>query len=409
MGARFAGHNVVWIIGGDQLYDTDVKRAYWDAFARQLRTSSGGSHLMTAHPGGYSGSFHAWPIAPEWLDFHMYQASHIADIRYILDDQGQRTEDQYGSLHADGGYHWAGALQGYHLSSTAPILNTEGNYEDMISRFWEWIGREGGMRIRDIDVRHSAYWGLLSGSLVGYGYGADGVWPWSNTLDPEGFRTRHTVMEAIDLPGAFQMGHVRSFAEAHEWFTWKPRPDLVHEIDTDHFVPASTWGDAMIVYAPEGSRRFRVQMPDSSTTSFDLMWTHPVTGAVVPDTVVGDGGAVVLSPPDEADWLLVVRPLNELPTQPTPAPSLLEIRPAGANPTRSAPAVVLTGAVHGAVRVRLLDLLGREVFVSTVTMAGAPVSLSFPTVPAGTYVCHATYTDAGGDKRSASHTLTVVR
>ncbi|HEX8385960.1 MAG TPA: DUF5060 domain-containing protein, partial [Rubricoccaceae bacterium] len=134
IGARYAGSNVVWIVGGDQYYNTEERRAYWDAFARRLRAASGSRHLMTVHPGGYSGSYAFWPVAPDWLDFHMYQGSHYDSPWYVTGDDGVRVEDAYGALRANGGFSWEGALQGYHQADPRPVLNAEANYEDLFGR-----------------------------------------------------------------------------------------------------------------------------------------------------------------------------------------------------------------------------------------------------------------------------------
>ena len=52
VGARYGGYKVIWMIGGDNEYDTEEKREFWQAFAQTLETASGGRHLMSIHPSG---------------------------------------------------------------------------------------------------------------------------------------------------------------------------------------------------------------------------------------------------------------------------------------------------------------------------------------------------------------------
>ena len=78
LGERYrAKPNIVWILGGDNVADTEEKKTIWNAVAKGITEAVAGSEdysktLMTYHsPGGTSSSnwFHAAP----WLDFNMIQ------------------------------------------------------------------------------------------------------------------------------------------------------------------------------------------------------------------------------------------------------------------------------------------------------------------------------------------------
>ena len=409
VGARYAGHNVIWMIGGDRHYDTEVKRAYWDAFARELRRASGGTHLMTAYPGGYSGSFSFWPSPPEWMDFHMFVASHFAEMRYIIDIDGSRQEDAFGSLNADGGYHWRGALEGFAQEEHLPVLSIESNFEDLPGRFWEFVEEPGGVRITDEEVRQSAYWGLLSGSTVGYNYGANGIWSWTNRLEPGtngGFQFRYTAIEALDLPGSSQMTALRSFAEAREWYTWIPCPDRVQEIDTDDFVAASAWGHQLVVFAPGGSRSFRVWLPAPTEGALELEWTHPVTGAVTREEVQQGPDGTVVHPPTDGDWLLVARPITGTPTLPTDSTGVRFER-VGANPSSSV-RLSARSTIPTQASFIVTDMLGRRVRSQTLTLTSEAIQLNVSGVAAGVYVCRLVWTGVSGRSHVARKTITIV-
>ncbi len=410
VGARYAGHNVVWVIGGDRDYRTDEQKAYWDAFARELRRASGGSHLTTVHPAGYAASFNSWPSPPNWLDFHMYQSSHYADVQYDKGPDGEHLEDSFGALRGDGGYHWSGALQGYAQEEHIPVLNAEANYEDIVGRFWEFYETPGGIRVTDLDVRHAAYWGLLSGSTVGYSYGANGVWSWTREIPlgtQGGLQIRHTVTESMDFPGSAQMQHVRSFAESHEWYRWVPRPDLVEEVDTDHFVAASLWDSTAVVYCPAGTREFALHLPDAAAGELGLTWTHPVTGESAWATVAYTGQQALIRPPSQQDWLLVARPHLNTDTADSESETV-EMTVSGANP---APVVRLSIvsplALEG--QFTVTDMLGRTVQSRAVTLSANRADLEVGDTAPGVYVCQFTWTDAAGQQRVLRQRVTIVR
>lgn len=393
VGARYAGHNVIWIVGGDRDYFTEEKRAYWDAFARDLRDASGGRHIMSVHSGGYSGSFNSWPIPPDWMDLHMYQAGHYADIRYDSDGQNNPVDDSYGSLLSDGGYHWRGGLIGYSMEQHIPVLNEEANYENLLGRFWDFFGTTGGLMIEDVHVRNAAYWGLHSGSTVGYSYGANGVWQWTTVLEPGGgnFRAHHVAMESLDFPAAFQMTSMRAYAEANSWYEWVPAPERVREIDTEHFVAAATWGEALMVYAPQGSRSFTVQIPDTTAEMLALRWISPTTHAQIADTTSAINGRVALSAPDEADWLLMVRRVTGNPTVPEgPLAPEVRLRTEGPNPARSVRALLLSGPEGEMGHLDVVDVLGRQVYSETVVLRTVATRTVLPTLAPGVYLCRVT-------------------
>ena len=409
VGARYAGSNVVWIVAGDQRYDTEEKRAFWDAFARRLDEASGGKHLMTVHPGGYTGSFDGWPSAPEWLDFHMYQGSHIADIRYNeVGPDGRRLEDPYGGLLADGSFHWGGGLRGYHLDSTTPILSAESNYEGLFSRFWELAGdTTNGQRIRTQDVRHAAYWSLLSGSTVGFTYGANGVWQWANMSEIGNLYPLQTPMEALAFPGAAQMGVMRTFAEQNHWYRWVPCPDRVIEVDTRHFVPAACDGNQMVVYLPTGSRRVLV-FPTARSVS--ITWTNPVTGVRWSEEEQFEMDELALSPPDTLDWLVTLhalyRPENSDPEESNQDPPI-SLTHAGQNPTDGYPQVILLSNAVREIQLHAFDVQGRRVYDQLLTVHSGPNQLVLPLGTSGTYFVRVTYRDSLDMLRTAHLSVTV--
>ena len=72
--------DLVWILGGDRLVDSEEKREIWRSLGEGLRTGDSGTHLVTFHPQGgddaVSTSAHAFPNSDGFLDFNMRQNGH---------------------------------------------------------------------------------------------------------------------------------------------------------------------------------------------------------------------------------------------------------------------------------------------------------------------------------------------
>ncbi|HTK76549.1 MAG TPA: DUF4038 domain-containing protein, partial [Gemmataceae bacterium] len=78
LGRRYKDRPVIWILGGDRAVENDRHKAIIRAMARGLRSGDGGTHLITFHPRGGSGSseyFHD----DDWLDLNMRQNGHQAE------------------------------------------------------------------------------------------------------------------------------------------------------------------------------------------------------------------------------------------------------------------------------------------------------------------------------------------
>jgi len=145
--------------------------------AAGLREGDGGSHLITfkPDPAPYSSSFiHAEP----WLDFNSMQTWKSVELIYPF-----VTKD-------------------YHLTPTKPVLMAEGAYEH---------GSEYGFEVTPLWVRRQAYYSYLAGAHHTYGHN-------------DSWRVLPTWKEALDAPGAVQMGILRKVFEGRkEW--WNLVPD----------------------------------------------------------------------------------------------------------------------------------------------------------------------------------------
>jgi hypothetical protein len=258
LGARYREKPIIWILGGDQSIKNEEERAIMDAMAAGLREGDGGAHLKTFHPRGPGFSSTKLHNAA-WLDFNMYQSSHSA-------------RDHDNGLYAE---------HDYALRPEKPTLDGENRYETLPVAF-HFRGMSGLNRFDDYDVRQSAYWSLLAGAC-GHTYGNNNIWqmykpapgksggrsasaapaqeaatpgrlgdPW---MGGEGGALGANIpwYEAMDHPGAFQMGYVRRLFES---------------IPFTKLVP-----DQRIILSGPGSGGAKIRAARSSDGSFAIIYS----------------------------------------------------------------------------------------------------------------------------------------
>lgn len=204
--------NIVWILGGDNVADTEEKKAIWNAVAKGITEAVAGSEdygrtLMTYHcPGGNSSSnwFHAAP----WLDFNMIQT--WSDYLSIP-----------GRIAAD-----------YKLTPAKPTGLGEGAYEN---------GNQYKFTVNALAIRKQAYWSYLSGGY--HTYGNTDVWNFSS-YKPEASQDWKLALQS---PGAIHLGVLKRILVALEW--WKFVPDSSILVGAGkNMAMRSAQGDALLVY-----------------------------------------------------------------------------------------------------------------------------------------------------------------
>ncbi|WP_395750450.1 DUF4038 domain-containing protein [Prosthecobacter sp.] len=232
---RYKDKPIIWILGGDRSVDNDAQRAIIRAMAAGLIKGDGGRHLITFHPKGGANSSDYWPDEP-WLDFHMFQSGHA-----------QRAKANY-DMNA----------KNLALPALKPTLDGEPCYEDHPVRGLmkdkkptEWFD--------DYDVRRAAWWSVLS-SACGHVYGTHSIWQFHDlTMRKAQTDARTPWQQALDLPGAAQMGVMKNFIEDLDWTKLRRN---------DSFLLNSPSGTnpPMCAVATDGSFAV-VYVPDAQTTS----------------------------------------------------------------------------------------------------------------------------------------------
>ncbi len=226
VGNRYKGFkNIIWINGGDRSGGGDNFEV-WNALAKGIK-SVDKNHLMTYHPMGYNSSS-TWFHNEAWLDFNMMQTGH-----------SERSYTVYSKL----------MVRDYNLKPVKPTFDGEPRYEDHPHN---WKPKELGY-FDDTDVRQAAYWNLFTGGF-GHTYGCHAIW---QMLTPErqpiGF-ARHTWYDDLDLPGAWDMIHVRKLMESRPFTDRIPFQQIVlnnNQSDTE-FIAATRGKDYVMVYIPTG-------------------------------------------------------------------------------------------------------------------------------------------------------------
>jgi hypothetical protein len=247
--------HLIWLLGGDNTPDTDMKRKVWDEMAKGIAIGVAGSEeygktLMSYHINGNNSSSQWLHTAP-WLDFNMAQLwGHEQGIFPTL-------------------------LRDYQLSPAKPTGLGEGSYED---------GPQYSTKPIDaLKVRQQAYWSYLAGGY--HTYGNTNTWNFS-TYKPEGTQNWKA---ALDSPGARHLSVLARFFASLEW--WQLDPDssvLASGAGSGEKLNAamrSEKGDRILAYLSSPTtvsiRMDRLTAGNSAATS----WIDPTTGA---RTAIGD-------------------------------------------------------------------------------------------------------------------------
>ncbi len=294
VGRRYAKADVVWVLGGDRRPDEPEDFAIIEAMATGVRAAVGRTQLITYHPAGGSSSSRWWH-EHAWLDFNLFQSGHSAadnlNFQVTLADRARVP--------------------------VKPVIDGEPNYEDHPIA---WKPVELGW-FTDFEVRRAAWWSMLSGA-AGHTYGHHAVWQmWQAGREPVG-HVRTPWQEALDYPGAFQMGVMRRVLDNLPWATLEPRHEIVapDERPPEASIlaaaapaPADAGVACVIAYSPYGYA-FTLDLSGFGDRGASARWVDPRTGHAIslasPPREAAARGAVAFDPPQSPargnDWVLVI-------------------------------------------------------------------------------------------------------
>ena len=292
LGRRYRDRAIIWILGGDQNVTTPEERATVDAMAAGLKEGDEGSHLITFHPRGPGQSSRQLQDAP-WLDFHMTQSSHAARDH----DTGLYAEYDLG------------------LTPPRPTLDGEPRYETIPVGFY-LRDHDRQRRFDDADVRQAAWWSVLAGAC-GHTYGDNNIWQmWQPGRAPV-INATVPWHEALDHPGARQMGLMRRFLEAHAFHLLLPDQALVADGPRSGGAKIraarATDGSVALVYSPMG-QTFTVDLGRLGASRTRESWFDPRYGVTYEIHGGTAQGFQSYTPPTSGrgqDWVLLIEAVRD--------------------------------------------------------------------------------------------------
>jgi hypothetical protein len=295
LGDRYRSYpNIIWILGGDRppMTDSVDYRPIWRAMARGITEGSGSKAIFTYHTwGGHSTS--EYIHNEEWLSINTMQSGHgsghdVAVWKMIERDRG--------------------------LMPTKPTLDAEPNYEDHPVNPWpKWDPANG--YFRDYDVRKQTYRSVFSGAC-GVTYGHHAVWQFLSAREDTINHADRYWTDAINRPGAFQVGYLKRLIESHSPLDRVPDQSIITEGQGEKGEYMAAFRDKnnkyAMIYLPVG-RKIAVNTSFLEGDSIRVSWFDPRIGKTENASQVKKEPIMnFLSPTTgvENDWVLMIEKIN---------------------------------------------------------------------------------------------------
>ncbi|MGO8677830.1 MAG: glycoside hydrolase family 140 protein [Limisphaerales bacterium] len=283
IGSRYRNvWNLIWINGGDR-QGGGSNRAIWEALAQGIK-SADPNHLMTFHPPGGNGgrSSSEWFHQSDWLDFNLAQSGH--ERKHLANDEIV-TRD-------------------YDLQPVKPCLDGEPRYEDHPVN---WRPQELGW-FDDYDVRQAAYWAVFAGAF-GHTYGCHPVWQLLDERYAPVTFARRSWRQALNLPGARQMRHLRDLIESRPMLSRVPDQSLLVDEKTGAEHRRACRGEGYcFIYLPQGGA-MEVNLEPLQESRLCAWWYDPRTGNAQDIGVLPHKKRLEITAPWTgpcSDWVLVI-------------------------------------------------------------------------------------------------------
>jgi Protein of unknown function (DUF4038)/Putative collagen-binding domain of a collagenase len=283
--ARYKDAHVLWILAGDNPYrGADADK--WKRIGRAVFGDKPDAPVTT-HPTGENFPWKDWEDE-KWLTVLGYQSGH-GDSDKTLKWLHSGPVTEYGKR----------------KEFTRPVINLEPPYE-------AHNGYASKKPHTDYTVRRTIYWSLLNAPVAGFTYGGHGVWSWhtkpgQGPTDHEGSGIAKVWSEALGLPGAGQLKHVRTLMDEVKWTTLRPYPEgPTQPADTDpakKVLCAKTVDNSTYVFYYPAGATASVRLHARGGEGHGVRWFNPRDGKWEESSKRG-----LWVPPDDNDWVLVVKP-----------------------------------------------------------------------------------------------------
>jgi hypothetical protein len=283
--------NIIWVLGGDRHpNEREEGVELWRAMAEGIADGVNGvknfdgkadysTTLMTHHSFGSSSTwFHNDP----WIDFHTW-----------------------GSYHAvfNNPRSYEAALADWNLPNPKPTLNSEPCYEGI--RLNYAIDDNGVFT--STDIRLAAYWSVFSGA-AGFTYGANPVWQFADSLRKSHYHEIFMSWQnALNMPGAFQMRHLKKLMESRPMLELKPDQTIIvrGQGNCSERACAIRGNSFLMVYIPTGNS-VTIKLGTISGAKVKATWFDPRTGETIPIEEFENTGEKSFDVPgmsQELNWL----------------------------------------------------------------------------------------------------------
>jgi len=193
----------------------------------------------------------------------------------------------------------------YNLKPAKPTFDGEPRYEDHPHN---WKPEELGW-FDDADVRQAAYWNLFTGGF-GHTYGCHAIWQMlAPGREPIGF-ARNTWQNDLDLPGAWDMIHVRNLMESRPFTDRIPFQEIVQNENQQvtEFISATRGKDYIMIYIPTGLEAV-LNLKLCGWESAKVWWYNCQTGESIYSGEVETNQVKNYKPKTEGrsnDWVLLL-------------------------------------------------------------------------------------------------------
>lgn len=283
---RYQQDDIIWILGGDRNPDDTEDSAIVDAMAKAIREVVGHRQLISYHPQGGSSSSDYFNDR-DWLDFNLFQSGHWKPDIYNFEMIGKDMVK----------------------TPKRPVLDGEPNYEDHPIAWKQGAGCFGSF-----EVRRAAYWSILSGAF-GHTYGNHNIWQfWQPGRDAISW-ARTPWTQAMDYPGAFQMGVMKQLFESLDWQQMQADDAAVQNYFFDE--PAkikaavAVNGQFAVVYTPYGYSFDFDRSKLNNSRSLTARWADPRTGhCIFIGFIPLEPSLLHFDPPMDPhrgnDWVLII-------------------------------------------------------------------------------------------------------
>ena len=311
--ARFGAWPVMWTLGqeidNDSYNEQGFNKNYsyndnpWVEVAEYMHKYDSYSHPLSGHQ---EHNVHTTVTGAGWKE--EVSKGRSASI-FVSDEVAART-----------GHNWWAAQWGPqfiepaepelirdYYNSSRPAVNYEGKY--------------CGLWTQDFGSRVQGWSAFLCG-FCGYGYGAIDIWLYNSAFDigAPSFDGVDSISiadkkkpwsESIEYPSAHQMGYLRSYMEAFDWWNLVPvlcdQPEF--EALSSAYAYARTDNRHVLYFFAKNELSTGTIKDMKPRADVRLEWFNPRTGESMPAVeaaVDSDGSLVLPQKPDTEDWTLTI-------------------------------------------------------------------------------------------------------